>query len=72
MAELNLKISAEVVWIKEDGDCSICVVCGDMIFGNKYSIGLNFSFKKEIDIHLTNICESCAGAIKQDWREKLC
>lgn len=64
MAESHLKISVEIIWIKEDGDCSICTCCGEMIFGNKYSIGLRFGKKKEVEIHATNICENCANDLR--------
>lgn len=66
MAELNLKISAEYVWLKEDGDCSECTICHEMIFGNKYSFGFKLNIKDSVDIVCTPLCESCADALKEN------
>lgn len=63
MAEVKLYF--EAVWLKEDGDCSICVGCGDMIFGNKYSIGMKTGKCDNVEIITGSICESCADEIKK-------
>lgn len=55
MAEINLII--EVLWIKHKGDCSKCVACEDMIFGNMYNLSLKIANK--IDETEISLCESC-------------
>lgn len=47
------------VWETEAGDCSICDICGDMIFGQKHNLVMDCG-KRDIAI---SICGSCRDEV---------
>ena len=61
MAEVKLNI--ECLWEKQNGDCSSCAACDDIIFGFKYVFLTRFGDK---DTNLLQLCESCFESERYD------
>lgn len=60
----NCSLTITFGWEKRDGDCSVCVGCEDIIYGNKYvlCIGIKDSVRDETN---TQVCESCYDSVKE-------
>ena len=54
----EIKIFFSIIWLQMQGDLSKCLGCGESIFGNMFSMHVNYGNGKRhsCDIHL---CESC-------------
>jgi len=54
-------IEIEIVWVKEQGDLSNCLVCDDQIFLNMYAMKIESNGKRSESY--VKLCESCHNAI---------
>lgn len=54
---MGLSIGLSSKWVQKDGECLICLICMDQIFGKRYNLELT------IGPHITetdsNLCEPC-------------
>ena len=56
---MNAKLSIDiaVAWIKKPGECNPCVVCGDLIYGERYNLELTCGHMATATS--VNICTPC-------------
>lgn len=62
----RLTITIESRWIKAEGDCSVCICCEEMIFGNKHVLAFvisGYDFENIVDTEYV-FCESCKNCVE--------
>lgn len=57
MSGKKISMGISQSWVQKPGECLPCMVCKDLIYGNRYNLEVTvFMTKKETE---ANLCESC-------------